>query len=199
VVVMSLTMLVAAANVMMQRVTQSFEPRPVFVERAGKEMKATTAGQISFLNPEARKGDVAFAINANTGDVLNFQLPCDCEIAVTDGIFEGATVLPFDTVLTFFDPTVAVSIQTQMSIEGLGKVMDGERAYVDLSDGRSVPVRVVTTSATNAANMRGDLFVPVRLMPQAGTITPADIGQSGRLRLVRPLVPGAWLNTAEKK
>jgi hypothetical protein len=94
---------------------------------------------------------------------------------------------------------VAVSIQTQMSIEGLGKVMDGERAYVDLSDGRSVPVRVVTTSATNAANMRGDLFVPVRLMPQAGTITPADIGQSGRLRLVRPLVPGAWLNTAEKK
>jgi hypothetical protein len=199
VVVMSLTMLVAAANVMMQRVTQSFEPRPVFVERAGKEMRATTAGQISFLNPAAKKGDVAFAINANTGDVLNFQAPCDCEIAVTDGIFEGATVLPFDTVLTFFDPSVAVSIQTQMSMEGLGKVMDGERAFLDLSDGRSVPVRVVTTSATNAANMRGDLFVPVRLVAQTGTITPADIGQSGRLRLVRPLIPAAWLNRAEKK
>ncbi len=39
-------------------------------------MKATTAGQISFLNPNAKKGEVAFSINANTGDVLNFQLPC---------------------------------------------------------------------------------------------------------------------------
>lgn len=198
-VVLSLTLLVAAANLMLKRVTESYEPRPVFVERAGNEMKATTAGQITFLNPEAKKGEVAFTINANTGDVLNFQLPCDCEIAVTDGIFEGATVLPFDTVLSFFDPNVAVSVQTQMSIEGLGKVMDGERAYVDLSDGRSVPVRIVTTSATNAANMRGDLFVPVRLIAAADALTTADIGKSGRLRLVRPLIPGSSFSTVETK
>lgn len=197
VVVMSLTMLVTAANFMVKRVTQSYEPRPVFVERAGQEMKATTAGQISFLNPNAKKGEVAFSINANTGDVLNFQLPCDCEVSVTEGVFEGATVLPFDTILSFFDPSVAVNVQTQMSIEGLGKVMDGERAYVDLSDGRSVPVRVVTTSATNAANMRGDLFVPVRLLAEPGTLTPEDIGKSGRLRLVRPLIPGTSANTVE--
>lgn len=199
VVVLSLTMLVTAANFMMRRVTQSYEPRPVFVERAGQEMKATTAGQISFLNPAAKKGEVVFTINANTGDVLNFQLPCDCEVAVTEGVFEGATVLPFDTILSIFDPKVAVSVQTQMSIEGLGKVMDGERAYLDLSDGRSIPVRVVTTSATNAANMRGDLFVPVRLVAEPGVLTPADIGKSGRLRLVRPLIPGTSANTVESQ
>jgi hypothetical protein len=199
VVVLSLTMLVAAANFMIKRVTQSYEPRPVFVERAGKEMKATTAGQISFLNPEAKKGEVAFAINANTGDVLNFALPCDCEITVTDGVFQGATVLPFDTILSFFDTSVAVSVQTQMSIEGLGKVMDGERAYVDLNDGRSVAVRVVTTSATNSANMRGDLFVPVRLLAAPGALTPEDIGKSGRLRLVKPLIPGSSPHQVEKQ
>jgi hypothetical protein len=199
VVVLSLTMLVAAANFMIKRVTQSYEPRPVFVERAGKEMKATTAGQISFLNPQAKKGEVAFAINANTGDVLNFALPCDCEVTVTEGVFEGATVLPFDTILSFFDTNVAVSVQTQMSIEGLGKVMDGERAYVDLNDGRTVAVRVVTTSATNSANMRGDLFVPVRLLAAPGVLTADDIGKSGRLRLVKPLIPGSSAYQVEKQ
>lgn len=198
VIVMSLTLIAVTTNILYGRLTQSYEPRPVFVERTGLEMKATTAGQVTFLNPAAKKGEVVFSINSNAGDVLNFQLPCDCEVVVTEGIFEGSTVLPIDSILSFFDPNASVRIQTQMSVEGLSKVMTGEQAYLDLNDGRTIPVRVVPTTATNAASLRGDPFVPVRLTSPDGALTPADLGKAGRLRLAKSWFNRAFANTMEQ-
>jgi len=189
---LSLSLILATGTVLLSRVTQSYEPRPVFIERSGKDMKATTAGQVAYLNPGAKAGEVVFSINANSGDVLNFQLPCDCEVTVTEGVFEGATVLPIDSILSFFDTGVAVRVQTQMSIEGLAKAMGGEQAYLDINDGRSVPVRVVLNSATNAAALRGDPFVPVNLVPPDGALTQDDIGKSARLRLSRAWFANSW-------
>jgi mannuronan synthase len=199
VIVMSLTLIAVTTNVLYGRLTQSYEPRPVFVERTGLEMKATTAGQVTFLNPSAKKGEVVFSINSNAGDVLNFQLPCNCEVVVTEGIFEGSTVLPIDSILSFFDPNASVRIQTQMSVEGLSKVMTGEQAYLDLNDGRTIPVRVVPTTATNAASLRGDPFVPVRLTPPDGALTPEDLGKAGRLRLAKSWFNRALPNTMEQQ
>ena len=193
---LSLCLIVATGNLLLSRVTQSYEPRPVFVERSGKDMKATTAGQVAYLNPAAKAGEVVFSINANSGDVLNFQLPCDCEVTVTEGVFEGATVLPIDSILSFFDTSMAVRVQTQMSIEGLAKAMGGEQAYLDINDGRSVPVRVVLSSATNAAALRGDPFVPVNLVPLDGALTQDDIGKSARLRLSRAWFANSWFATS---
>ena len=180
---LSLLLIAAALGLMISRATQTYEPRPVFIEREGRDMRATTAGQIAYLNPKAAKGEVVFTINANTGDVLNFQLPCDCEVSVTEGIFEGATVLPFDVILSIFEPTLGVRVQTQISIEGLAKVMNGDQATLDVNDGRSLPVRVETNSATSAAALRGDPSVPVRIVAEPGALTPADIGKAARLRL----------------
>lgn len=185
VVILSLTIIVVTANHLFDRATQTIEARPVFIERVGQDMRATTAGQVVYLNPEAKAGEVVFSINSNSGDVLNFQLPCDCEVAVTQGIYEGATVLPIDVILTFFDSTVGVSVETQMSIEGLAKAMNGERAFLDINDGRSVPARVVVTSATNAAAASGELFVPVQIEVPPGVLTEEDIGKAARLRLSR--------------
>jgi hypothetical protein len=180
---LSLALIAGAAGLMISRATQTYEPRPVFIEREGRDMRATTAGQIAYLNPKAAKGEVVFTINSNTGDVLNFQLPCDCEVAVTEGIFEGATVLPFDVILSIFEPTLGVRVQTQISIEGLAKVMNGDQAYLDINDGQTLPVRVETTSATTAAALQGELAVPVRIVAEKGALTPADIGKAARLRL----------------
>ena len=180
---LSLALIAAAIGLMVSRATQSYEPRPVFIEREGRDMRATTAGQIAYLNPKAAKGEPLFTITANTGDVLSFKMPCDCEVAVTEGIFEGATVLPFDVILSIFDANLGVRVQTQISIEGLAKVMNGDQATLDVNDGRSLPVRVETTSATTAAAMRGDPSVPVRIVAEAGALTPADIGKAARLRL----------------
>ena len=195
--VMSLSLIVATLGTVINRLTQSYELRPVFIERLGNEMKATTAGQITFLNPKAKKGEVVFSINANSGDVLNFQLPCDCEVTVTQGVFEGSTVLPIDSILTFFDTNAGVRMQSQLSIEGLAKVMSGEQAFLDVNDGRSIPVEVVLTSATNAAAMRGDEFVPVNLQPKVGAVTNQDIGKIARIRLSRPWFGARFLNPSE--
>ncbi len=184
----SALLMLVAIGILLARFTQSYEPRPVFVERAGQEMKATTAGQISYLNPEARQGEVVFAITANSGDVLNFQLPCACEVQVKDGIFQGATVLPVDPILSIFDANVGVRVETLMSIEGLGRVLDGDQAYLDMSDGRRIPTDVVMTSASQGASQRGDLFIPVTLAVAPGAITDADLGKTARLRLSRSIL-----------
>lgn len=198
VAVMSLTLIVVAANVILNRYTQSYEQRPVFVERLGNEMRASAAGQVAFLNPAAKKGEVVFSINSNTGDVLSFQLPCDCEVSVTKGIFVGATVLPIDSILSFFGTDVQASIETQMSIEGLARAMGGDKAYLDMADGRTIPVQVVATSATTAAALQGDLFVPVDLVPDAGVLGPEDIGKAAKLRLSRSWLGDSFPNVLEK-
>lgn len=193
----SLALLLAAGGFLANRAMQTQELRPVFIERTGRSMQATAAGQVSYLNPQAKAGEVVFSVNANSGDVLNFQLPCDCEVAVTEGIFEGSTVLPNDVILSFFDSNLGVRVQTLMSIEGLAKVMDGDRATLDINDGRSVAVRVEVTSATDAAAMRGDDFVPVTLVPEGDAIGPDDIGKSARLRLSRSWFWGSLLSPTE--
>lgn len=195
---LSISVIFGATMLLVNRATQTIEPRPVFIQRVGQDMRATSAGQVVYLNPAAKQGEVVFSINSNAGDVLNFQLPCDCEVAVTDGVFEGATVLPIDVILSFFDSSVGVRVQTQMSIEGLGKAMNGERAYLDLSDGRTIPVEVRITTATSAAAERGDLYVPVNLVPEAGALSAADIGKSAQLRLARPLIDGSFLGIGEE-
>ncbi len=194
----SLCLIIGTASLLVNRATQTIEPRPVFIERVGQEMRATTAGQVIFINPDAKTGEVVFSINSNAGDVLNFQLPCDCEVVVTEGIYEGATVLPIDVILSFFDSNLGVRVQTQMSIEGLSKAVNGESAYLDINDGRTIPVHVVVTSATNVAAARGDLFVPVSLATEDGALTEADIGKAAQLRLSRLWFQGSFLNPAEE-
>lgn len=187
-VAVSVCLIALAANVLWNRFSTSYEPRPVFIARGGSEMRATTGGQLTFLNPAAKEGEIVYSVAANSGDVLNFQMPCNCEIQVTDGVYEGATILPSDPILTFFDSNVVIRVQSQMSIEGLAKAMNGEQVYLDLEDGRSVPVSVSLTAATNAAAARGDLYLPVALVAEEGTLSPEDIGTPARVRLSRSLL-----------
>jgi len=185
---LSALLIVAAAGVLLKRYTTSYEMHPVFVERAGQKMRATAAGQISYLNPNAAKGEVLYSVNANTGNVLNFMMPCDCEVVVTKGILDGTTVLQTDLILTIYVNTSLIRAQTLMSIEGLNRAMNGDQVHMDLNDGRSIPVEVIASEATTAASLRGDIFVPVELVSEDGALTTKDIGKSARLRLSKGLL-----------
>ncbi|MEM9640117.1 MAG: hypothetical protein AAGA19_01350 [Pseudomonadota bacterium] len=194
---LSLSLIGVAALAIHQRYTQSYEPRPVFIMRDGHDMRATSAGQLTFLNPQARAGDVVFTIAANSGDVLNVTLPCDCEVNVSDGVYEGATVLPSDPILSFFPSNIDVRVQTQMSIEGIAKAMGGEDVFLDFEDGRSVAVEVMLNSASNAAAARGDLYLPVVLLAVEDELGAEDIGKPARVRLTRSLLDGSFMGQKE--
>ncbi|MCC1494900.1 hypothetical protein [Cognatishimia sp. F0-27] len=193
-IVLSAALVLAALYVVTIRYTTAQELHPVYVARDGQPMRATTAGQIGYLNPDAEVGEVLFSVNANSGDVLNFVMPCDCEVAVTKGIKEGATVLQTDLILTVFHNSDEIRVQTLMSIEGLNRALSGDRVHMDMTDGRSIPVDVVASETTRAASMRGEMFVPVDLVPAEGALTEADIGKSAQLRLSKSLLGMAGLN-----
>ncbi|GIT89603.1 hypothetical protein JANAI62_09120 [Jannaschia pagri] len=182
--------ILAAGTVLVNRWTTGTELHPVFVEAQGRQMKATIGGQLSFLNPEAKQGEVLFALTSNAGDILNFQMPCDCEVRLSANAYEGATLLPSDQILTILDINPEIRARTLMSIEGLARVMTGDRATLEMQDGRSIPVDVIADDTSNAAALRGDLFVPVDVRAPAGALTDADMGTAGRLRLSTPLLGG---------
>ncbi|MEM9248566.1 MAG: hypothetical protein AAGB05_07695 [Pseudomonadota bacterium] len=188
VALLSICLLAAAAAVVAVRYTTGTEMHPVFVERAGQQMRATVAGQMVYLDPSARQGEVLYAINSNAGDVLNFRMPCDCDVEVAAGMREGTTVLPTDKIMTIFNNSEGVRAQTLMSIEGLSRAMSGDLVHMDLSDGRRMAVTVLADSATTSASMRGDLFVPVELVPIEGALTQEDVGKTARVRLSHRLL-----------
>ncbi|MGR3502282.1 hypothetical protein [Pseudaestuariivita sp.] len=177
-----------AASLLMNRYVFSYEARPIFVAQAGQDMRSTSAGQITYLNPSAVQGDVIFSISANSGDILNFQLPCDCEVRLADGIYEGATVLPSDPILTFHRKgETAVTVEAMMSVDGLSRAVNGDSVSIVMSDGRKIPVKVIQSSATNAAAQQGDLYLPVTLEPTSGSLDAGDIGKPGRVRLMKSI------------
>lgn len=185
VAILSGALALAAASALYVRYTTGYELHPVLIEYAGQPMQATTAGQVSYLNPEAGKGEVLFSVNANSGDVLNFQMPCDCKAIINQGISEGSTVLPTDVISTILINSLELSVQALMSVEGLARAMKGDRVHMDLTDGRSIPVKVLAGKAANTAAMSGELFVPVQLATAEGVLTDEDIGKFAQLRLTK--------------
>lgn len=187
--ILSGALALTAATALYVRYTTGHELHPVLIEYAGQPMQATTAGQVSYLNPEATKGEVLFSVNANSGDVLNFQMPCDCKAVINQGISEGSTVLPTDVISTILVNNLELSVQALMSVEGLARAMKGDRVYMDLTDGRSIPVDVMAGKAANNAAMSGELFVPVQLITPEGALADEDIGKFAQLRLTKSF---AW-------
>jgi hypothetical protein len=68
--------------------------------------------------------------------------------------------------------------------------MSGDKTNLDFKDGRTIPVEVVATTATYEANQAGELFAPVNLEFEEGTLTTQDIGESARLRVSKSLFGG---------
>ncbi|UWQ19667.1 hypothetical protein [Jannaschia sp. M317] len=190
VIALSAALILAAGTVLVNRMTTGVEMHPVFIEAQGRQMSATTGGQLSYLDAEAARGEVVFAITSNAGDVLNFQMPCDCEVKLAANAYEGATLLPSDPILTILEINPEIRARTLISIEGLARAMTGDRTTLQLHDGRDIPVEIVADGTANAAALKGDLFVPIELRAPAGALTEADIGLAGRLRLTTPLLGG---------
>lgn len=183
----SLAIALVAATVVLSRYTSDYEMHPVFIDRAGLPMQATVAGQVTYLNPKAAVGEVAYSIASNTGDVLSFQMPRAGEVVLASEIFEGATVLPTDLILTILDVNSLLRLRTLISIEGLTRALQGDVATIELSDGRRLPATIKVRDTTRAATLRGDLFVPIDLTVDGDPLKPSETNLSARLRLSKTL------------
>lgn len=184
-----------AAVVVFTRYTTGHEMHPVFVDRAGQQLRATVGGQIGYLNPQAVQGEVVFAVNSNSGDVLNFVMPCDCDIAWQPGVDAGSTVLPSDLVATVFAGDEGLNVNTMISVQGLSRAMRGDKLWLDFPDGQSVRVQAVPSASTRAATLSGDMFLPITLRAtDPDALTAANIGQSARLRITPNLLDRIGFN-----
>ncbi|MBU2981408.1 hypothetical protein KO498_06230 [Lentibacter algarum] len=185
--VASLIIAFAAGTVVFSRYTSTYEMHPVFIDRAGLAMQATVAGQVTYVDPDAAVGEVAYSIASTTGDVLSFQMPQEGEVAIASNIYEGSTVLPSDLILTIFNDSSALRLRTLISIEGLTRTLTGDIAAIEMADGRKMAVEIVVNDTTRAAALRGDIFVPVDLTVTDYELGPSEVNKSARLRLSKTL------------
>lgn len=184
---LSLTLAILAFMVVFSRYNSAYEMHPVFIDQAGLSMQATVAGQVTYLNSEASIGEVAYSIASNTGDVLSFQMPKSGQVVVANEVYQGTTVLPTDLIMTILDVNSSLRLRTMISIEGLTRVLQGDAVTLELSDGRKLPATVNVRDMTRAAALRGDLFVPIDLSVESGSLQPSETNLSARLRLSKTL------------
>jgi alginate biosynthesis protein Alg44 len=98
ILVLSLALVAVAGSLTYQRLYITLVPDLGAVISTGEAMRATTTGQIVFLDPTATKGEVVVAIQSPSGDVQSLFLPCDCT-ARAGSLHEGSTVLVGEPVL----------------------------------------------------------------------------------------------------
>lgn len=132
----------------------------------GMDLRAISPGQLDFVNADAKKGDIAFAIRTTSGEVLAVSMPCDCVVA-PGSAQSGSTVLAGDTVMTVAPSDAPVVISTKVDGNGLRMLAAGAHADVHLPDGTT------TVATLNTADLPGLLrgntdgvAIPVSLVPQ---------------------------------
>ena len=134
---------------------------PAVVGFEGRALAATATGQIDFLDPEAKSGDVAFAIRSNTGQTLSVVMPCDCRVEVL-GVEAGSTVFAGDPVLRVSQPDAPLVLTGTVLPEEMLALAQSSAVDLRFADGRDVTAHLAPGGIGTAAPGEP---VPVRLIP----------------------------------
>lgn len=189
-VALSLVLMAMAGNVIHQRVMFSYEARPVTFVTSGETLRATAAGQISYADENARFGEVAYSISANSGDLLSVRMPCECEIIPLAEFYEGATILAGTPLVKLVATEATVEGTAQISFEGAARLLAGDQPELVLSNGQTVPVSI-DLSGQSEATQTTTPFLTAQVTLLDPTQADAVVDQTGRLRFRRTLLP--WL------
>ncbi len=186
-VALSIGLVAVAANVVHQRLAFSYEARPVLIDQQGDTLRATAAGQITYADSNANVGDVVYSIGANTGSLLSVQMPCDCEIEPAPEFYEGATVLAGTPLVKLIAQDAALQASTQISYQGVARLLAGDQPELVFLDGRIVPVMLELADASEAPANADVVSADIRISD-----TEADriaLGETARLRFRRNFWP----------
>ncbi len=172
-----------ALNLAHQRVVFSYEARPVTIMAPGQTLLATAAGQLTYVDPDARKGEVVYSILANSGDYLSVKMPCDCTVLPMRSFVEGATIMRGTPIARLASGSEGLVANTEISAEGAVKLVAGQTAELVLADGTILPV----TPEILPSPQDGKATVPVEMV--LDDTAGVSAGQVARLRFRRSLLP----------
>lgn len=189
VLVLSLGLIAMAGNVIRERIMFSYEGQPVLIGQSGDTLRATTAGQITYVNENAGLGDVVYSIAANSGSLLSVRMPCDCTLMSEADFYEGATVLAGAPLVKLTQDEAAIEASVLVSFEGIARMMSGDTPQLEFSDGRIVPVTLqVSNTAETGQSANG---VPAQIILDEAAASQIAIGETARLRFKRNILPEA--------
>lgn len=171
-----------AAGILVQRSYAIPLSLPGAVTWDSRALSAVAAGQIDYINPDAAKGEVAFALRATTGETLSIAMPCDCN-AEPAGPVAGSTVLAGEPVLVLKDADAALVVTAPVLPEDLTRLAFAQSVAIDFADGTRATARLDATRLMPAPDGTPQ---PLRLRPET-PLPPAAAGQSVRLTALKPM------------
>lgn len=194
VALLSLGLLAVAGPLAYQSLFVTLVPTLGVVVSTGEVLRATTTGQILFLDLEAAKDDVVMAIQAPSGDVQNLVMPCSCTVEATN-VREGSTVLIGEPVLKLTDSSEERLVEAIIPAEILFGLAGTDRIELTFQTGEKSFATVEPTGLT----MQAAITQAVLLRPDM-TLTPSLIGGPVEVRILRNLNGfGTWANTARTR
>ncbi|RVT82571.1 hypothetical protein DXV76_15110 [Rhodobacteraceae bacterium CCMM004] len=193
VVLLSVAMVLTAAHLVHERVIFAYEARPVTLTLPGTTLRATAAGQLSYVDTRADEGEVLYSVLANTGDFYSVKMPCDCGVQPMRDFVLGATVMPGTPLVRLSVGDGALVASAEISAEGAVKLLAGDRVELVTTDGAVIPVR----PAVLPQQEPGARSVAIEMtLPEDAAVAAGDVA---RLRFRRDIVPapvrriGRWL------
>lgn len=182
---LTLALIAVAGSLVYQRAFVTVVPSFGKVVSTGEVLRATTTGQIVFVNQSAGQGEVVLAIQSASGDVQSLVMPCDCNV-VMHGLREGSTVLIGETVVQLVAESDQLIVAATLSSAMLFALNAADRIVLTYPDGR-------TSDATADAQQMSQGEEQIVVLHPDIPLTDAQVGAPVQLRLMRDTSgPAAW-------
>ncbi|MEO8530821.1 MAG: hypothetical protein ABI459_06340, partial [Deltaproteobacteria bacterium] len=159
---------------------------PAQILPAGQTMSALAAGQLDYVNTEAKKGEIAYTIRSIGGQMLSMAMPCECS-ALLAGPSLGDTLQAGEAVMLIHPSDAPLVLHAVVPGSDLFKLTSADHVDVAFADGTTLRAHLAQTTNLRAA-MGSDDGVAVILTPDA-PISNDRLGQIARLSIVQPLPP----------
>lgn len=194
---LSVALFAAAGTLIWQRAFVTPFPTPGIVVTSGETLRATSTGQIMFLNTEAPEGEVVVAIQTATGAVQSIMMPCTCMVRSL-GLSEGSTILVGEPMLQIVSDTDETLVAANVPDALLFDLTQADRVELHLADGSTVLAAAQMPIASRASDTAAADSEPVLLVPQT-PLPAAMLGQPVEVRMVRdPALPAIVANAWAK-
>lgn len=177
---LSLALAGIAANLIYQRIFSKDVTQLATLSAGGDPLRAVASGQISYLNPEAREGEVLYTLQAVSGTTLNITMPCDCQVLPVST--KGSTVLAGEPVVEILKANGAPVVEAVVSAEQAKALVAGDVAELHFADGMVAYGWLADGSGSlTSANNEGDMRA---LIAPKAEIGKAAIGSPVTVRII---------------